>query len=197
MRDGRVSEQPTHVRLRERHEIAEQDRQRSEDGEHGRPAGEHRVPVGTSTSGRKTNQHNFSKHDERRHLRARSNKKRMRNSSLRTSSINPTEPSSSTAIYSPGLRRDFSEDASGTVTSARTRQIILKSEFSGEITSMPPNKFACDGSMSTAPIATAVPIAATMGHNAFARVLVSPTVRTASAVTTTIPSGAASLSNSR
>src|SRR6266704_6298580 len=74
MCDGGVSEQPTHVRLRERHEIAEQDRQCSEDGKHGRPTREHRVPVGTSTSGRKTNQHNFSKHDERRHLRARSNK---------------------------------------------------------------------------------------------------------------------------
>src|SRR5438477_11227828 len=74
MRDGRVSEQPTHVRLRERHEIAEQDQQRSEDGEHGLPTGEHRVPVGTSTSWRKTYQHNFSKYDERRELRARSNK---------------------------------------------------------------------------------------------------------------------------
>src|SRR5438132_10964392 len=74
MRDRGVSEQPAHIRLRERPEIAEQERQRSEGGEHGRPTGEHRVPVGTSTSGRKTNQHNFSKHDERRHLRARSNK---------------------------------------------------------------------------------------------------------------------------
>src|SRR2546428_2082351 len=69
MRDGGVSEQPTHVRLRERHEIAEQDRQRSEDGEHGRPTGEHRVPVGASTSGRKTNQHNFSKDNERSDFR--------------------------------------------------------------------------------------------------------------------------------
>src|SRR5205085_10372048 len=35
MRDGRVSEQPTHIRLRECHKIAEQDRQGGQRGEDG------------------------------------------------------------------------------------------------------------------------------------------------------------------
>src|SRR5205807_10610399 len=105
--------------------------------------------------------------------------------------------SKSIAMYSAGLRRDFSKDTSGTVTSARTRQIILKSELSGEITSIPPNKFAGCGNIRTAAIAIAIPSAATIGHHADARVLVKPMVKTASAVTTTIASGAANLSNSR
>src|SRR5437773_1793653 len=37
----------------------------------------------------------------------------------------------------------------------------MKSELSGEITSMPWNKFACDGKLSTAPMATMSPNAAT------------------------------------
>src|SRR5207302_462699 len=53
------------------------------------------------------------------------------------------------------------------------------------------------GNMIIATIAVAIPSAATIGHNRDARLLVSPMVKTTSAVTTTIASGAASLRSSR
>ena len=65
MRDSGISEQATNIGLRERHEIAEQDRQRSQRGEHGRPTGDHGVPVGAAMDRSKTDEHNFPKHNER------------------------------------------------------------------------------------------------------------------------------------
>ena len=51
------------------------------------------------------------------------------------------------------------------VKKARTKQTIWKSELSGEITSMPWNKFACDGSSNMATIAMTSPNAATRVQN--------------------------------
>jgi hypothetical protein len=76
-------------------------------------------------------------------------------------------------------------------------QMILNSEFSGEITSIPPKSVAFCGRTSTAPIANTSPSVATAEHNANARVLARPMAITASAVTTMTASGDASLSNSR
>ena len=79
VRDSGVGEQTTHVGLRERDQIANQDRQCGQRSEHGRPAGHHGVPVCATVHRRETNQHDFSQHDERGDLRARSDKCRARN----------------------------------------------------------------------------------------------------------------------
>ena len=78
VRDSGVGEQTTHIGLRERDEIANQDRQCGQGSEHGRPAGYHGVPVGAALHRREANQHDFSKHHERGDLRARSDKGRAR-----------------------------------------------------------------------------------------------------------------------
>ena len=78
MRDSGVGEQTTHIGLRERDEIANQDRQCGQGCEHGRPAGYHGVPVCAALHRREANQHDFSKHHERGDLRARSDKCRAR-----------------------------------------------------------------------------------------------------------------------
>src|SRR5207248_9761400 len=104
------------------------------------------------------------------------------------------------------------------VKKARTKQRIWKSELSGEVTSMPWNKFACAGSINMASIAitspsaatsvqkavdAAVPAAARRGiagdtpATAVPRLVVTPITRTTSAVKVTIASGAASLRRSR
>jgi len=98
--------------------------------------------------------------------------------------------------------------------------MILNSDVSGVITSIPPKSVALRGNISTAPIATARPSTATNAQSAALRVLdllpafpvgravdtvapaasrpvVSPIVRTTSAVITTIASGDASLRSSR
>ena len=99
-------------------------------------------------------------------------------------------------------------------------QMILNSDVSGVITSIPPKSVALRGNISTAPIAITRPSAATNEQSAALRVLellpafrvgraidtvalaasrpvISPIVRTASAVITTIASGDASLRSSR
>src|SRR5438067_12621857 len=104
------------------------------------------------------------------------------------------------------------------VKKASTKQTTMKSELSGEITSMPWDKFACDGKLSTAPMATMSPNAATNEQTTVEavvsigrlggiagdtpattvpRLVVRPITRTMSAVNVTIASGAASLRRSR
>src|SRR5204863_8033429 len=68
MRDGGVSEQATNIRLRKRHEIAKQDRERSQRGKDRRPAGDHRVPVGAAMDRSEADEHDFSEHNERRNF---------------------------------------------------------------------------------------------------------------------------------
>ena len=48
MRDGGVGEQAADIRLRERDEIANDDRKRGQHGQDRRPTGDHRVPVGAA-----------------------------------------------------------------------------------------------------------------------------------------------------
>src|SRR6266496_999384 len=140
------------------------------------------------------------------------------NSSLPTSSIRPTVAKRIIARYSPGSRSDFSDRARHTVKKARTRQMILKRDVRGVITSIPPNRLALRGNMSTAAIAMTTPRAATKEHQpvaaavpaavvggfaddtpatALARLLVSPIASTTRALITTTASGDASLSSSR
>ena len=84
-----------------------------------------------------------------------------------------------------------------TVKTASARQIILNNDVSGVITSIPPNRFAFGGNISTAPIAMASPNVAMTEQNVDARSVVRPMARTISAVTTTTASGAASLRSSK
>jgi hypothetical protein len=121
----------------------------------------------------------------------------MSSSSLPTSNRSPIVASRSMARYSPGLREGRSLRARNTVKRASARQIILNNDVSGVITSIPPNRVAFCGNMSTSPIAIASPNAAMAEQIADARSVVRPMARTMSAVTTTMASGAASLSNSK
>src|SRR6266513_1783204 len=96
--------------------------------------------------------------------------------------------------------------------------MILKSDVSGVITSIPPKRLAFRGNMTTAAIATATPRAATNEHQpvaaavpaapvggfagdtpatTLARSLISPIESTTRALITTTVSGEASLSSSR
>ena len=125
------------------------------------------------------------------------------------------------ARYSPWLGNERSPRTSSTVKKASTRQMILKSELSGETTSMPWKSIACSGSLTMTAAVMASPSAATSEQSAsefgagagvavegarsatdtvaptFRRPVTSPVVRTARVVTTRIASGAASLSSSR
>ena len=120
------------------------------------------------------------------------------NSSLPTSNISPMVARRSIARYSPRLREDFSEAASDTVKKASAIQMILNSDVSGVITSIPPNSVALRGSSRTAPTAITRPSAATAGQSALIqREFVKPIARTTSAVRATIASGETSLRSSR
>jgi hypothetical protein len=84
-----------------------------------------------------------------------------------------------------------------TVKKASTRQMILKSEVNGVITSIPWNRVACCGRRSTAPMASAIPKTAAAEAGPALLVLASPTTRTTNAVSATIASGDASFRRSR
>jgi len=75
--------------------------------------------------------------------------------------------------------------------------MILNRELSGEITSIPPNKFADCGNRIVVQIAIRIPAAAITAGKVRARSFVNPMVSTASATKTMIASGDASLSKSR
>src|SRR5882724_10072225 len=143
------------------------------------------------------------------------------NSSLPTSNMRPTVAKRIIARYSPGSRRDLSDRARHTVKRASPRQMILKSEVSGVITSIPPKGFVFRGNISTAAIAMTIPRPATNEHQTVevrlgrmpaapvggfagdtpattvARPLISPIVSTTRALITTMASGDASLRSSR
>src|ERR1044071_3286571 len=142
-------------------------------------------------------------------------------SSLPTSNMRPTVAKRIMARYSPGSRRDFSDRARLTVTRASPRQMILKSELSGVITSIPPKRFEFRGNISTAAIAMIIPRPATNEHQTVevrlrgmpaapvggcvgdtppttvARPLTSPIVSTTRALITTLAAGGASATRSR
>src|SRR5262245_17655676 len=86
------------------------------------------------------------------------------NSSLPTSNMRPTVAKRISARYSPGCRRDFSDRARHTVKKARPRQMILKSEVSGVITSIPSKRVESRGNINTAAIAITIPRQATNEH---------------------------------
>src|SRR4051812_32047137 len=58
--DGGVSEQPADVRLRERNEIADENREGGENGDDRAPAGNHRMPCSGSLVRLETEEQNFS-----------------------------------------------------------------------------------------------------------------------------------------
>src|SRR5262249_33692272 len=117
-------------------------------------------------------------------------------SSLPTSNIRPTVARRTSARYSPGCRGAFSACVSRIVKNASARQMILNSDASGEITSIPPNSVSLRGKNRTATIAITIPSAATNSHAAarFETRLIDSTTR---AVRTTTPSGDPSLRSSR
>src|SRR6266576_2890125 len=145
----------------------------------------------------------------------------MSSSSLPTSNMRPTVAKRIIARYSPGSCRDFSDRARHTVKRASPRQMILKSEVSGVITSISPKRFEFRGNISTATIAMTIPRPATNEHQTVevclrrmsaapvggfvgdtpattvAGLLISPIVSTKRALITTMASGDASLSSSR
>src|SRR5262249_8959036 len=118
-------------------------------------------------------------------------------SSLPTSNIRPTVARRTSARYSPGCRGAFSACVSRIVKNASAKQMILNSDVSGEITSIPPNSVSLRGKNRTATIAITIPSAATNTHAASARFAIRPIESTTRAVTTTTASGDASLRSSR
>src|SRR5215472_3021255 len=118
-------------------------------------------------------------------------------SSLPTSNIRPTVARRISARYSPGGRGAFSASVSSTVKNASARQIILNSELSGEITTIPPKSVAWRGSIRTTAIAITSPRAATNGQADAARFARRLIESTASAVNTTTASGDESLRSPR
>ena len=75
--------------------------------------------------------------------------------------------------------------------------MILKSEFNGVITSIPPNKVAFRGKSRIAPIEIRIPNAAVNAQAAAGRLANRPIESTTSAVRTTTASGEANLRSTR
>jgi len=71
--------QPANIRLYQRDEVADDDRQSGERGEYRRPAGNHCMPCSAAVHRSESDEHDFSKHDERRHFRARRDESSARN----------------------------------------------------------------------------------------------------------------------
>ena len=89
----------------------------------------------------------------------------MSSSSLPTRSMSPIVASKSRARYSPRWRGVFWPRARITVKNASARQMILKSDVSGVMASIPWKSVACFGNRSTAAVAKRIPAAATAGAN--------------------------------
>jgi hypothetical protein len=63
-----TGDQPAKIGLDQGNQIANENRERRQHGEHRRPTGNHGVPIGAAVDRTKSNEHNFSKDDERGHF---------------------------------------------------------------------------------------------------------------------------------
>src|SRR4051794_18112906 len=79
VRDGGISEEAPDIRLGERNEIAEQDRQRRQNRKQRRPARDHRLPARATLGRTEPDQNDFPENKKRRDLRPGSDEGRGRN----------------------------------------------------------------------------------------------------------------------